>query len=294
MTELNCQFYENKYPEIGEVVLGRISKITEAGVYVQLLEYNHIDGLIVVGELSKKRIKNIVQVAKVGRTAVATVLRVDKEKGYIDLSRKKVQANQSEECYRKYSLNKVAHNIMVSAAQKLDMRLYDLYSQYGWPKAKEYGSLHKFLEVVFNSPEVAGSDKIGLAIRECVKQKFVIPSYRVRADVDVSCPTQGGVEHVKLALSEAIKLNDKIEITNIRSPTYSISLTTLNKENGIEILKKACSCVNDKILNLGGTFNIVNEPKIYGDKGSDTISSRLEDLELELDEDEEEEEEESS
>ena len=54
------------------------------GAYVSLLEYNNIEGMILLSELSRRRIRSIGKLLKVGRQEPVMVLRVDKEKGYIE------------------------------------------------------------------------------------------------------------------------------------------------------------------------------------------------------------------
>ena len=56
-------------------------KIAEMGAYVKLLEYDNIDGMILLSELSRRRIRSIQKLIRVGRNEVVVVLRVDKEKG---------------------------------------------------------------------------------------------------------------------------------------------------------------------------------------------------------------------
>jgi hypothetical protein len=53
------------------------------GAYVKLLEYDNIDGMILLSELSRRRIRSIQKLIRVGRNEVVVVLRVDKEKGWI-------------------------------------------------------------------------------------------------------------------------------------------------------------------------------------------------------------------
>jgi translation initiation factor 2 subunit 1 len=58
-----------------------ISQIAEMGAYVKLLEYDNIDGMILLSELSRRRIRSIQKLIRIGRNEVVIVLRVDKEKG---------------------------------------------------------------------------------------------------------------------------------------------------------------------------------------------------------------------
>lgn len=57
------------------------------GAYVKLLEYDNIDGMILLSELSRRRIRSIQKLIRVGRNEVVVVLRVDKEKGTSHFSR---------------------------------------------------------------------------------------------------------------------------------------------------------------------------------------------------------------
>ena len=56
--KMNCRMYEREFPEIDEVVMVQVSAIAEMGAYVRLLEYNNIEGMILLSELSRRRIRS--------------------------------------------------------------------------------------------------------------------------------------------------------------------------------------------------------------------------------------------
>jgi len=78
---LSCRMYENRFPEVEDLVMVNVRQIAEMGAYVHLLEYNNIEGMILLSELSRRRIRSIQKLIRVGRNEVVVVLRVDKEKG---------------------------------------------------------------------------------------------------------------------------------------------------------------------------------------------------------------------
>lgn len=80
---LSCRFYAQKYPEIEDVVMVKVRSIAEMGAYVSLLEYNNIEGMILLSELSRRRIRSINKLIRVGRDECVVVIRVDKEKGNV-------------------------------------------------------------------------------------------------------------------------------------------------------------------------------------------------------------------
>lgn len=77
----SCRFYKHKYPEIDDVVMVNVRSIAEMGAYVNLLEYNNIEGMILLSELSRRRIRSINKLIRVGRNECVVVIRVDKDKG---------------------------------------------------------------------------------------------------------------------------------------------------------------------------------------------------------------------
>lgn len=58
-----------------------VRSIAEMGAYVSLLEYNNIEGMILLSELSRRRIRSINKLIRIGRNECVVVIRVDKEKG---------------------------------------------------------------------------------------------------------------------------------------------------------------------------------------------------------------------
>ncbi|KAI6899334.1 hypothetical protein KC348_g17171, partial [Hortaea werneckii] len=112
MSLTNCRFYEEKYPEIDSFVMVNVKQIAEMGAYVKLLEYDNIDGMILLSELSRRRIRSIQKLIRVGRNEVVVVLRVDKEKGYIDLSKRRVSPEDIVKCEERYNKSKMVHSIL--------------------------------------------------------------------------------------------------------------------------------------------------------------------------------------
>ena len=110
----NCRFYKKKYPDIEEVVMVNVRAIADMGAYVHLLEYDNIEGMILLSELSRRRIRSINKLIRVGRDEAVTVIRVDKEKGYIDLSKRRVSPEEVKECEDRYAKAKVTVNVHIS------------------------------------------------------------------------------------------------------------------------------------------------------------------------------------
>ncbi|KAI0368305.1 eukaryotic translation initiation factor 2 subunit alpha [Pilatotrama ljubarskyi] len=113
------RYYEQRYPEVDELVMVQVRQIAEMGAYVKLLEYDNIEGMILLSELSRRRIRSIQKLIRVGRNEVVVVLRVDKEKGYIDLSKRRVSPEDIVKCEERYMKSKTVASIMRHVASKI-------------------------------------------------------------------------------------------------------------------------------------------------------------------------------
>lgn len=78
---------------IGDVVSGKISKITSFGAFVELQD--HIDGLVHISQINEDRVEKIKDVLKVDDEVTARVIKIDREERRIGLSIK--AANYDED-----------------------------------------------------------------------------------------------------------------------------------------------------------------------------------------------------
>src|SRR6201996_3023839 len=132
MSLTNCRFYEEKFPEIDSFVMVNVKQIAEMGAYVKLLEYDNIDGMILLSELSRRRIRSIQKLIRVGRNEVVVVLRVDKEKGYIDLSKRRVSPEDVLKAEDRFNKSKAVHSIIRHVSELCRIKMIDLYQSFGW------------------------------------------------------------------------------------------------------------------------------------------------------------------
>ncbi|KAJ2014421.1 Eukaryotic translation initiation factor 2 subunit 1, partial [Coemansia sp. S610] len=71
----SCRFYEAEFPEPDDVVMVKIASINDLGAYVLLEEYNNIQGMISVADLSRRRIRSVQKLVRVGRNEAVVTLR---------------------------------------------------------------------------------------------------------------------------------------------------------------------------------------------------------------------------
>jgi len=140
--KFRCRFHENVLPAYEDIVMVQVNQIAEMGAYVSLLEYDGIEGMILLSELSRRRIRSINKLIRVGKNECVSVLRVDREKGYIDLSKRRVSSDQLVAAMERFQKGKAVHSIMRNVAEKLDMPLVELNRMITWPLARSKMFIH--------------------------------------------------------------------------------------------------------------------------------------------------------
>ena len=88
------RFYGNRLPKTNEVVMARVERFSEVGVYVRLLEYGNIEGFINIREVSRRKIRSLHREVKKGQELGLLVIAVDEVKGYVDLSKRSLYENE--------------------------------------------------------------------------------------------------------------------------------------------------------------------------------------------------------
>nr|CAG4641033.1 EOG090X09RW [Eulimnadia texana] len=292
---LSCRFYSQKFPEVDDVVMVNVRSIAEMGAYVHLLEYNNIEGMILLSELSRRRIRSINKLIRVGKTEPVVVIRVDKEKGYIDLSKRRVSPEDVEKCTEKYSKAKAVNSILRHVAGLLEFRsdeqLEDLYRQTAWhfeEKLKKQGSSYDIFKQAVNDPSLL--DECGLdestkeKLLEIIRRKLTQQAVKIRADIEVACYGYQGIAAVKDALKAGLACSTEeipIKINLIAPPLYVMTTQTPEKQDGLKALGTAIEKIQEVIKSLGGNFNIQMAPKVVTATDEADLARQMERAEME-------------
>jgi len=271
---LECRFYEQQYPEIDSVVVVTVREIADMGAYVSLLEYNNIEGMILLSELSRRRIRSINKLLRVGRNEVVMVLRVDREKGYIDLSKRRVSPEDVASCEDRFNKAKAVHGVLRHLAEKRKLYLEDLYDRIGWPLYRKYGHAYDAFKLALADEAVGETedpfvdidvpDDLKEELKTYIRRRLAPQPIKIRSDVEVSCYTYEGIDAIREALFAGMALstdNTSIKIKLIAPPIYVLSTTTLEKEAGIALLNKCIHVIRDTISKKGGKMEVKMEPR---------------------------------
>ncbi|XP_071934464.1 eukaryotic translation initiation factor 2 subunit alpha homolog [Coffea arabica] len=319
---LECRMYEARYPEVDQAVMIQVKSMADSGAYVSLLEYNNIEGMILFSELSRRRIRSISSLIKVGRIEPVMVLRVDKEKGYIDLSKRRVSEEDIQACEERYNKSKLVHSIMRHVAETMKIDLEDLYIHVGWPLYRKYGHAFEAFKLIVSDPDSvlnsltrevkevgpdgqevskvvpAISEEVKDALVKNIRRRMTPQPLKIRADIEMKCFQFDGVLHIKEAMRKAEAAGNKdcpVKIKLVAPPAYVLNTQTLDKEQGIAILYKAIDACTEEIERHKGKLSVKEAPRVVSERDDKLLAEHMaklgqENEEVSGDEDSEEEE----
>lgn len=208
--------WRQQYPEVESLVMVNVRHIADMGAYVSLLEYNNIEGMILLSELSRRRIRSIHKLIRVNRQEVVLVLRVDRDKGYIDLSKRRVAPEDIIKCEDRYNKAKHVHAVLRHIAESRKLYLEDLYEKVGWPLYRKYGHAYDAFKLAlqvddgleedpFNSVDIPEDLKDD--IKTYIRRKLAPQPVKIRSDIEVSCFTYEGIDAIREALFAGMALS---------------------------------------------------------------------------------------
>merc|ERR1712230_176172 len=283
MSLTNCRFYEEKYPEIDSFVMVNVKQIAEMGAYVKLLEYDNIEGMILLSELSRRRIRSIQKLIRVGRNEVVVVMRVDKEKGYIDLSKRRVSAEDVVKCEERYNKSKAVHSIMRHVAEKTEKDLEEINDMIAWPLYDKYGHAYEAFKLSITDPSVFEPLNIPEPIlgelRANIARRLTPQPVKIRADIHVTCFSYAGIDAIRRALKAGEAVGTEaipIKIKLVAPPLYVLLSNATDKNGAIETLERAITVIEKTIKKEKGEVKVEMRPKAVSETDDMELNALME------------------
>jgi len=249
------------FPSVGEVVLVTVKTITPYSALCSLNEYPRKEGMIHVSEVSGKWVRDIRKFVKQNKQYPAKVMRVDKIKGHISLSLKRLSKKDRERKIQNYKNEERAEKMLALVGKKLGMNLDEVYEKLGYELQDVFGYMFIAFNLAFEDTKQLirrGIDeKYVKIIGEVAKENIQKKEVKIKAILDLKFFTGDGIDRVKEFLNS---LHDKYkwEIKYISAPRYSIEIKTNNPKQAEkkfrETLEKEVSNIKDGIASfkIGG------------------------------------------
>ena len=215
------------YPQDDELVLCTITNIQYHSVFATLDEYGR-SGMIHISEVSPGRIRNIREFVQEGKKVVCKVLRIDRLKGHIDLSLRRVNEAQRRAKLDEIKKEQLAENIVEYIAKKLKTPLPDVYNALRAHIFPKYGALYPAFEEVSKdqaSLEKMGIDKkIAAELGPVIKSRIKPPEVEIQGRIKLVTYDPNGVDIIHGAFKAGNEAS-KVVATQYRGAgTYNLSV----------------------------------------------------------------------
>jgi translation initiation factor 2 subunit 1 len=256
---MNAEMAERKpqWPEVGDLVIATIENVTTYGAYAKLDEYDK-QGLLHVSEISSSWIRNIRDFVREGQKVVLKVIRVNLEKGHIDLSLRRVTKRAKIEKIRSWKQDRKAETLLRDVAEKVGLPTEEVYEKAGALLEEKYGLYDGFEKIAKEGPEVLTEigvpEKLAKAFAEVAEERIRLKMVKVKGTLEIRCMKPNGVKIIKDSFLNAKKTAKDTEVRFyvIAAPKYSVEVSAENYKRAEEVLQNVSQSVVANVVKAGG------------------------------------------
>ena len=191
---------------------------------------------------------------------VLKVLRVDAEKGHIDLSLRRVTKRERIEKIKSWKKDRKAEALLRGVAEKLGLPAEEVYQKAGLLLEEKYGLYEGFEKLAKEGPEVLTKlgvpEEMANVFAQVAEERIHVKMVKVRGTIEVRCMKPNGVKCIQDAFTTAKKSEKtrdaKIEFYVIAAPKYSVEVSAENWKRAEDVLQKVGQSVVTNITKAGG------------------------------------------
>lgn len=255
-----------EWPEVGDLAIATVTRITDYGAYVTLDEYGK-EGLLHISEISSSWIRNIRDYVREGQKVVLKVLRVDTEKSHVDLSLRRVTKRERIEKIFAFKRERKAESLLRSAAEKLKVPKEEIAAAAALME-KEFGDVSTGLEKAAKEgaavlTAIGVPENIAAALEEISKDKIRLPKVKIRGLLTLQCMGSKGVNVIRDAILNAEKSVDPrladVSFYVISAPKYRVEVSAENYKIAEQALQRIADATIKNIKKNGGEGSFIRE-----------------------------------
>ncbi len=255
-------FKREGIPEEGDLVLCTVKKILFHSVFVSLDEYRVLEGMVHISEVAPGRIRNLRDYIRENKQIICKVLRIDRQKGHIDLSLRRVNPSARAKKLTEYKQEEKAEKILEQVAKRMNTTLADIYDKAGKKIIESYGLLSPCLhDLVLNGDQALKQlnipENYSKVIVEVVKEKISLPEVKVSGYLNIQNFSDKGVILIRDALAKAMDFAKKssidASITYISAPSYKLDVKATEYKSAEDRMRKIVDFVIKAATAAGGS-----------------------------------------
>jgi translation initiation factor 2 subunit 1 len=247
------------WPEIGDLVMATVKTVMDYGVYATLDEYDK-RGFLHISEISSARIRNIRDFVRENQKLVLKVLRVDTEKGHIDLSLRRVTKRERIEKVKSWKTDRKGETLLSVVAERCGLPREEVQQKVGVLLQEKFGLYEGFEKVLKEGTSVLIKlnvpEALAQAVFDVAQERIRVKTVKVWGVLNVQCPRPNGVKCIQKAFSDAKKATQgrgsTIEFSVVAAPKYRVEVSAEDWKKAEDLLGKVNEAVIGNICVAGG------------------------------------------
>ena len=251
-------------PEIGEIVIATITKVSDHGAYVTLDEYDGVQGFLHISEIAPGWVRKITRYVKENEKKVLLVKKIQAQRGEIDLSLKQISKEQRKKKLLDVKRFEKEQGILKNIQEKAELTTKQIEGIEDKLLSKYDSIYDAIIDIATKNKDVLNSLEISEKIQtviEDISSKIKLPSVEIRGILELTNNKSNGIEIIRKILLDVIKDNadSKIEISYIGAPKYRVSIIAQEFKTAEKIIKPILEKIEKDIKKQNGTFNFTRE-----------------------------------
>ena len=221
-------------PEIGEVVICTVKKVTPHAAFVELDEYGK-EAMLHISEIASKWVKRIRDYVNVNNRIVCKV--ISNKNGMIDVSLRRVSSGERKRKVNDWRIENRLYNLInalsnVKRKTTTEKIIKEIVEQFG--SLKEFFSEYKENKEVMDSLKIPKTWKTKLSkmFDELIKTSMV----EIKKEVELNSYESNGIRRIKEVLSRIQELGKEkdyeINIIYLGTPRYLLKFEAKDYKSG--------------------------------------------------------------
>ena len=257
------------FPQTGELVIARVTNIQRTYVQVELEDYaglpheKRAQGMVHISELSNRWVKNITSLASIGQRIVLQVVRVNTDRGYLDLSLRRVNKIQRATVMNQWRYAIKLEGLLNFFAEQHGMELNKLYEDAIWALIDKYGEIRTAFETIkedgidaLNSvEEINLPEDLMQELYQLIIDNITISKVDLQVEFDIRSYEGDGIEIIKNAFAAVNRIRKpkgvEVDFSYIGAPIYRMNLEAKDYPTAEKHLEKISKKFEEFIGNKG-------------------------------------------
>ncbi|MBT3657647.1 MAG: translation initiation factor IF-2 subunit alpha [Euryarchaeota archaeon] len=248
-------------PSEGELVVAVVREVKQNGAYVDIDEYDGIEGFIFIGEIASGWVKNIRAFVRPGQRLICKVLRTRKDNKSLELSLKSVSEERKRDRLAQWKNEERAKQLLKVLAEQVGWSEDEL-AETQMELTESYATLYGAFEEAAKSPE--SLEEVGFegdwiaAFIEIAVKNIIPDTVVIRGRFVLNVDQAEGIDVIKEALIAAENIsNEESELIVTchydGAPSYRIDLKAPDFKTAEEAWDNATTACIEIIQNAGGS-----------------------------------------